>query len=155
MPCDLLRFANVPAERSFSSPSCGGASLNREPLEYLHTWVETGLTPAGERRSRLCAQEETWAPRVLKSSAESASHQSRRRRLHAFERGEPYVGFAWVLRAMIYTPDMSIRNTVCMLRGSTEETGYSDRAESIAPACELRENNNSLMIRVKHCEARL
>jgi Uma2 family endonuclease len=40
---------------------------------------------------------------------------------------------------------MSIRNTVCMLHGSTEETGYSDRAESIAPACELRENNNMIM----------
>jgi hypothetical protein len=72
------------------------------------------------------------------------------------QRGEPYVGFACVLCAMIYTSDMSIRNTVCMLHGSTEETGYSDRAESVAPACELRENNNSLMtIRVKHGEARL
>jgi hypothetical protein len=43
-----------------------------------------------------------------------------------------------------------------MLHGSTEETGYSDRAESIAPACELRENNNSLTtIRIKYGEARL
>jgi hypothetical protein len=43
-----------------------------------------------------------------------------------------------------------------MLHGSTEETGYSDRAEGIAPACELRENNNSLTtIRIKHGEARL
>jgi hypothetical protein len=56
---------------------------------------------------------------------------------------------------MIYTPDM-IRNTVCMLHGSIEETGNSDRAESVALACELRENNNTLTtIRVKHNEARL
>ena len=74
----------------------------------------------------------------------------------AFQRSEPYAGFAWVLRAMIYVSDMSIRNTICGLHGSTEETGYSDRAESIAPACELGENNNSLMtIRVKHGGARL
>jgi hypothetical protein len=74
----------------------------------------------------------------------------------AVQRGEPYVGFAWNLRAMIYTSDMRIRNTVCTLRGSTEETGYCDRAESVAPACELRENNNTLTtIRVKHNEARL
>jgi hypothetical protein len=40
--------------------------------------------------------------------------------------------------------------------GSTEETGESDRAESVAPACELRENNNTLTtIRVKQDEARL
>jgi hypothetical protein len=52
---------------------------------------------------------------------------------------------------MIYTSDMSIRNTVCMLHGSTEETGYSDRAERVAPTCELRENNNTFTtIRVKH-----
>jgi hypothetical protein len=74
----------------------------------------------------------------------------------AFLRGEPYVGFAWVLRAMIYTSDMSISNTVRLLHGSTEEAGYSDRAESVAPACELRENNNTLAtIRIKHGEARL
>jgi hypothetical protein len=52
-------------------------------------------------------------------------------------------------------PDMSIRNTVCTLHGSTEETGYSARAESVAPAYELRENNNTLTtIRVKQDEAR-
>jgi hypothetical protein len=57
---------------------------------------------------------------------------------------------------MIYTSDMSIHNTVCMPHGSTEETGYSDRAESVAPACELRENNSSLTTnRVKHGEAGL
>jgi hypothetical protein len=51
---------------------------------------------------------------------------------------------------------MRIHNTVCTLHGLTEETGYSDRAESIAPACELRENNNTLTtIRVKQDEARL
>jgi hypothetical protein len=71
-------------------------------------------------------------------------------------RGEPYVGLAWVLPAMIYTSDISIRNTACMLHGSTEGTGYCDRAESVAPACELRENNSTLMTtRVKHGEARL
>jgi hypothetical protein len=43
-----------------------------------------------------------------------------------------------------------------MRHGSTEETGFSDRAESVALACELRENNNTLTtIRVKHGEARL
>ena len=74
----------------------------------------------------------------------------------AFPRGEPYVGFACVLRALIYTSDMSMRNTVRMLHGSREETGYSDHAESIAPACEPRENNNSLTtIRIKYGEARL
>jgi hypothetical protein len=57
---------------------------------------------------------------------------------------------------MICTSDMSVRNTVCMPRGSKEETGYSDRAESVAPACELRENNNKLTtIWVKHGETRL
>jgi hypothetical protein len=57
---------------------------------------------------------------------------------------------------MIYTPDMSIRNTVCMLHGSTEEAGYSERAESVVSECELRENNNTLTtIRVKHGEAQL
>jgi hypothetical protein len=57
---------------------------------------------------------------------------------------------------MIYASEMSIRNTVCMLHGSKEETGYSDRAESVAPACELRENKNTLTtIRIKHGEARL
>ncbi|MDB6009291.1 MAG: hypothetical protein JWL65_1541, partial [Gammaproteobacteria bacterium] len=65
-----------------------------------------------------------------------------------------YVGFAWVVRTMIYTSDMSIRNTGCLLHGSKEETGYSDRAESVAPACELRENNNRLTtIRIKQDEA--
>jgi hypothetical protein len=55
---------------------------------------------------------------------------------------------------MIYTSDMSIRNTVCMLHGSKEEIGYSDRAESVVPACELRENNSTLTtIRVKQDEA--
>ena len=44
----------------------------------------------------------------------------------------PHIGFAWALRAMIYAPDMSIRETVCMLHGSTQETEYSDRAESVA-----------------------
>jgi hypothetical protein len=71
-------------------------------------------------------------------------------------RGEPHVGFAWVLRVMIYGPDMSIRNTLCMLHGLTEETGYSDRAESVAPATELRENDNTFTtIPDKHGEARL
>jgi hypothetical protein len=57
---------------------------------------------------------------------------------------------------MICTPDMCIRDPVCMLHGSTEETGYSDRAESVARTCELRENNNTLAtIRIKHDEARL
>jgi hypothetical protein len=57
---------------------------------------------------------------------------------------------------MIYTSDMSIRNTVCMLHGSKEETGYSDRAGSVAPACEPRENNSTLTtIRIKQDEARL
>ena len=57
---------------------------------------------------------------------------------------------------MIYTSDMSIRNTVCMLHASKEETGYSDRAESVAPVCELRENNNKLTtIRIKQDDARL
>ena len=57
---------------------------------------------------------------------------------------------------MIYTSDMSIRNTVCMLHGSKEETGYSDRAERVAPACEFHENNNTLTtVRFKHGEARL
>jgi len=57
---------------------------------------------------------------------------------------------------MIYTSDMSIRNTFCMLHGSKGETEYSDRAESVAPACELRENNTNLTtIRIKHGEARL
>jgi hypothetical protein len=73
-----------------------------------------------------------------------------------FQRGEPYVRFAWVLRSMIYTSDMRARNTVCMLHGSTEETGNSARAENVAPACELRENNNMpVTTRVKHSEARL
>jgi hypothetical protein len=57
---------------------------------------------------------------------------------------------------MIYTSDMSVRNTVCMSHGSKEETGYSDRTESVAPACEVRENNNTLTtIWIKHSEARL
>ena len=57
---------------------------------------------------------------------------------------------------MIYTSDMSVRNTVCMPHGSKEETGYSGRPESVAPACELRENNNTLTtIQVKHDEAQL
>jgi hypothetical protein len=48
------------------------------------------------------------------------------------------------------------RDTVFMLHGSTEETGCSDRAESVALACELRENNNTLTtIRFKHGEVRL
>jgi hypothetical protein len=43
-----------------------------------------------------------------------------------------------------------------MLRGSKEETGYSGRAESVVPACELRENNNTLTtIRIKQDGARL
>jgi hypothetical protein len=43
-----------------------------------------------------------------------------------------------------------------MLHGSKEETGHSDRAESVAPTCELRENNNTLTtIRVKQGEAPL
>ena len=58
------------------------------------------------------------------------------------------------MRTMIYTSDMSIRNTVCMLHGSKEETGYSDRTQSVALACELRENNSTLTaIRVKQDEA--
>jgi hypothetical protein len=57
---------------------------------------------------------------------------------------------------MIYASDMSICNTVCMLHGSMEETGYFDRAESVASACELRENNNKLTrIRIKQDEALL
>ena len=57
---------------------------------------------------------------------------------------------------MIYTPDMSIRDTVCMLHGSKEETGYSDRAVSVAPECELRETNNTLTtIWIKQDEAPL
>jgi hypothetical protein len=57
---------------------------------------------------------------------------------------------------MIYTSDMSIRNTVCVLHGSKEETGYSDRAVSVAPTCELRENNSTLTtIRIRQDEARL
>lgn len=59
-------------------------------------------------------------------------------------------------RVMIYTPVMSIRNTICMLLGSMEETEYADRAESVASECELREDNNMLTtIPVKHGEARL
>ena len=57
---------------------------------------------------------------------------------------------------MIYTSDMSIRNTVCMLTDQRKETGDYDRAESVASACELRKNNNTLTtIRIKHGEARL
>jgi hypothetical protein len=57
---------------------------------------------------------------------------------------------------MICTPDMSIRDAVCMLHRSTEKTGSSVRAESVAPTCELRENNNTVTtIQVKHGEARL
>ena len=57
---------------------------------------------------------------------------------------------------MIYASDMSVRNTGCMLHGSKEETGHSDRAESVATACELRENNNTLTtIWIKHRETRL
>ena len=57
---------------------------------------------------------------------------------------------------MIYTSDMSIRNTVCMLHGSKEETEFSDRAGSVVPACELRENNSTLTtIRIKQDEAQL
>jgi hypothetical protein len=57
---------------------------------------------------------------------------------------------------MNYTSDMSVRNTVCMPHGSKEETGYSDRPESVAAACELRENNSTLTtIRVKQDEAGL
>ena len=74
----------------------------------------------------------------------------------AFKRGEPHVGLAWVLREVIHTPDMSVRDTVCMLHRLTGETGYSDRAESVAPTCELRENNNTPpTIRFKHGEARI
>jgi hypothetical protein len=59
-------------------------------------------------------------------------------------------------RTVIYTSDMSVRNTVCMQHGSKDETGYSDRAESVAPACELRENSYKLTtIRIKQDEARL
>jgi hypothetical protein len=71
-------------------------------------------------------------------------------------RDEPYVGFAWVLRTMIYTSDMSVRSTVCIPHGSKEETGNFDRVESVASACERRENNNKLTtIRLKRGEARL
>jgi hypothetical protein len=54
--------------------TCGGAFLNREPLEYLHIWVETGgrTRRAGERRSRSCAQQAMWAPHGPKSSASFA-----------------------------------------------------------------------------------
>jgi hypothetical protein len=73
-----------------------------------------------------------------------------------FQRGEPDVGFAWVLRVIIYTSDTSVRNTVCIPHGSKAKTGYSGHAESVAPARELRENNNRLMrVRIKHDEAQL
>jgi len=70
----------------------------------------------------------------------------------AFERGEPHVGFAWVLRAMIYTLDTSIHDPVCMPHGSTK----SDRAASVAPPFELGENNRTrTTIRVKQGDERL
>jgi hypothetical protein len=113
--------------------------------------IKSSSTPRPRRRPRFSpGWEKSWPPPI------AGPNPRTRRRLHAFLRGEPYVGFAWVLRAMIYTSDMSIRNTVCMLHGSKVETRYSDRAESVAPTCELRENNNTLTtIRVKHGEAQL
>jgi hypothetical protein len=71
------------------------------------------------------------------------------------KRGEPHVGFAWVLHVMIYTSDMSVRDTsvCCTERQKKQEF---ERAESVASACGLRENNNTLpAIRVKHGKARL
>ena len=76
--------------------------------------------------------------------------------IDAFQRGELDVGFAWALRAVIYTSDMSVVTPVFMRHGLTEATGVSDSAASVALACELRENNNTLTtIRFKHDEARL
>ena len=59
-----------------------------------------------------------------------------------FRRGETYVGFAWVLR---------VRRDA-----GHEHLQRFAAAESVAPACELRENSDTLKtIRIKHGEARI